>query len=59
MNNDATAHFGAAGTLFAFAFANVNHAVGALAGLVTVGYVLTKWVFLFRDRRRARARSHR
>ncbi len=54
MRTDATPFFGALGTFTAFAFENANHFVGALAGIVTVGYVATKWVFLIRDRRRPR-----
>jgi hypothetical protein len=53
-HDDPTPLVGAGGTLGTLFLADINSVLSMLVGLVSLGYVLTKWILLIRNRRRHR-----
>ena len=53
-HDDPTHFIGAGGTLGTLFLADINSVLSLLVGLVSLGYVITKWVLLVRSRRRER-----
>jgi hypothetical protein len=51
-HDDPTPLVGASGTLGTLVLADINNLLSLLVGLVSLGYVITKWVLLVRSRRR-------
>lgn len=53
-HEDPTPLVGAGGTLGTLFLADINSALSLMVGLVSLGYVLTKWILLVRNRHRHR-----
>jgi hypothetical protein len=53
-HDDPTPLVGASGTLGTLVLADINNVLSLLVGLVSLGYVLTKWILLVRARHRRR-----
>lgn len=51
MNQDTTPIFATAGLLATLGLADINGVISLLVGLVTLGYIVTKWLYLLRERR--------
>jgi len=51
MREDPTPIIGTGGTIATALLANINSVLSILVGLASLGYVITKWVLLWRARR--------
>ena len=50
MNQDTTPIVATAGLLAALGLSDINGVISLLVGLVTLGYIVTKWIFLVKSR---------
>ena len=51
MNQDTTPLVATAGLLATLGLSDINGIISLLVGLVTLGYIVTKWLYLVRARR--------
>ena len=61
MNRDAmkTSTVGVLGTATTLTLKEFNDVVAAIAGVLTVAYMLTKWIVLIRDMRKQKTKGKR
>lgn len=50
MNNDTTPIIAGAGILATLGLNDINAAISLLVGVATLGYVVTKWILIWRRR---------
>ena len=50
MNQDTTPIVATAGLLATLGLSDINGVISLLVGLVTLGYIVTKWIFLVKSR---------
>ena len=53
MNQDTTPIIATGGLLATLGLSDINGIISLLVGLVTLGYIVTKWLYLVRSRRDA------